>query len=531
MKCFVSFLVVIILIFLVSLCLADIPKLINYQGMLTNSSGDPLTGFYNLTFYIYDDTTGGTLEWSEIQNGVQVQNGLFNVVLGKQNALNIPFNESYWLAVKVGTETMPRVRFTSVGYAYRALVADSAVVATSAPTGGGWVDDGSVVRLQNSTDKVGIGTTNPTSRLEVNGDIEVRDDNWIGIGSSYERIVFDNSGHDIELMGANVGIGTTNPLRELHVAGTGYTEIMLEKTDATTNKWHIALDANSLDFVETDVDERVTMKDGGNIGIGTTNPTSKLHVVGSSGEPTVKATNNAYQGEGVYAEVSGYNAFAVRGKSTGQLGAAVYGLSENSSAYAGVFISHDYRGMEARAADGEYAGFFTDDIWTTGCTGCGSKYVALNDDGQSLEIGDVVVVSGVAPPVTGTNPIIKVRRSDGGNKTAVIGVVKSRYVFEEKEGSPESETSERFDLEASSIAPGEYLSIVVQGMAQVKVDVSHGAVAPGDLLTASMIGGSARKVLFQGDPNGQSIPDPVIAKALEFKDTGTGLIWAMITLK
>jgi hypothetical protein len=134
------FTIVMSIIFLVSftsLALADIPKLINYQGMLTDDLGNPLSGSYNLTFYIYDDTTGGNLEWSETQNGVQVENGLFNVVLGKQAALNIAFNESYWLAVKVGTETLPRVRITSVGYAYRAEKADTADYALSSPSGQG----------------------------------------------------------------------------------------------------------------------------------------------------------------------------------------------------------------------------------------------------------------------------------------------------------------------------------------------------------------------------------------------------------
>jgi hypothetical protein len=79
----------------VSLSLGDLPKLINYQGMLTDDMGDPLTGSYNLTFYIYDDTTGGNLEWSETQNGEQVQDGFFNVVLGKQTALNLTFDASY----------------------------------------------------------------------------------------------------------------------------------------------------------------------------------------------------------------------------------------------------------------------------------------------------------------------------------------------------------------------------------------------------------------------------------------------------
>jgi hypothetical protein len=133
-----------VLVFVTGVCLADIPKLINYQGMLTDDEGNPLTGSYNLTFYIYDDTTGGNLEWSETQNGVQVENGLFNVILGKQATLNLSFDESYWLAVKVGTETMPRVRITSVGYAYRAFIADSALVAGSG-SGSNWSVGNSVL--------------------------------------------------------------------------------------------------------------------------------------------------------------------------------------------------------------------------------------------------------------------------------------------------------------------------------------------------------------------------------------------------
>ncbi len=46
-----------------------IPHMINYQGMLTDDLDDPLSGLLNLTFRIYDDTTGGNLECAE-QNSV-----------------------------------------------------------------------------------------------------------------------------------------------------------------------------------------------------------------------------------------------------------------------------------------------------------------------------------------------------------------------------------------------------------------------------------------------------------------------------
>jgi hypothetical protein len=167
------------LIFLVSfasLALADIPKLINYQGMLTSNSGEPLTGTYDITFKIYNASSGGDKRWEETQTDVAVTSGLFNVILGGATVggIDLDFSEEYWLDITVGAEHMPdRLRFTSVGYAYRAKIADSATVAVSAPTGGGWTDDGTVVRLKTSTDKVMIGTGSPAEELHVNGDIRL----------------------------------------------------------------------------------------------------------------------------------------------------------------------------------------------------------------------------------------------------------------------------------------------------------------------------------------------------------------------
>jgi hypothetical protein len=157
--------VLIILVFLASLCEAGIPKLINYQGMLTQSDGTtPVpNGNYNLTFKIYGSLSGTDSLWREYHSNVSVTNGLFNVILGSVTTLNLAFNTDYWLGIRVGNdpELSPRIRLTSVGYAYRASVADSAVASPPPSTGGGWTDDGTNVRLTTSTDKVGIGTSTP----------------------------------------------------------------------------------------------------------------------------------------------------------------------------------------------------------------------------------------------------------------------------------------------------------------------------------------------------------------------------------
>jgi hypothetical protein len=110
----------------------QVPHLINYQGMLTDDGGDPLNGTYDLTFSIYSVSSGGSAIWIEAHSGVEVGDGLFNVVLGSETTGGIPSSvfdaEERYLGIKVGAEDelTPRVQLTSVGYAYRAERVDTA---------------------------------------------------------------------------------------------------------------------------------------------------------------------------------------------------------------------------------------------------------------------------------------------------------------------------------------------------------------------------------------------------------------------
>ncbi len=115
-----------------SVVIPPIPHLINYQGMLTDDSGNPLTGSFDITFKIYNDASAGTKRWEETQSGVTVTNGLFNVILGSVTPIDLLFYENYWLDITVGEEQMPsRLRLLSVGFAYRAWKADTASYASS----------------------------------------------------------------------------------------------------------------------------------------------------------------------------------------------------------------------------------------------------------------------------------------------------------------------------------------------------------------------------------------------------------------
>jgi hypothetical protein len=234
----------IVSVFLASLSFAGIPKLINYQGMLTQSDGKtPVTnGNYTILFSIYNISSGGSSLWSHTYN-VAVTNGLFNVILGDSGApINLPFDTTYWLGIKVGAdpELSPRIRLTSVGYAYRAQKADTASVAISAPSGGGWTDDGANVRLTTNTDKVGIGTTDPKVKLDVSDIVRVGGDSWPGSGTGKGmELAYDTALHkgyiqvfnrapgapnggwgNLYLGNGNVGIGASSPAQKLDVVGT-----------------------------------------------------------------------------------------------------------------------------------------------------------------------------------------------------------------------------------------------------------------------------------------------------------------------
>ncbi len=101
---------------------AQVPRLINYQGKLTDTSGNPVAdGNYSITLRIYDADAGGNLLWEETQS-ILVQKGIFSCLLGGVTNLDLAFDRPYWLAIKVGSdaEMTPRQQIASAGYAFRA---------------------------------------------------------------------------------------------------------------------------------------------------------------------------------------------------------------------------------------------------------------------------------------------------------------------------------------------------------------------------------------------------------------------------
>jgi hypothetical protein len=143
---------------------------------------------------------------------------------------------------------------------------------------------------------VGIGTDNPSEKLEVNGTVKA--DKFIGDGSELKNI---KTGQWTDVTGGisynsgNVGIGTTKPFCCLDVRGklpettgnydpiitigppTGETAVLYRGYNGKTT--YLGIESYTVDNkpVKTPI---VLQEYGGNVGIGTTAPSAKLEVNG-----------------------------------------------------------------------------------------------------------------------------------------------------------------------------------------------------------------------------------------------------------
>ncbi len=135
--------VLISIMVLASIANAQIPRQINYQGLLVDKdTKEALAGPVDLTFRLFDpfDCENGAAPdalWSETHTGVELDNGIFSVRLGSQTAFpdSLRFDKGYCLGIEVGgEELLPRQPLSSVAYSLNSLRADTALVVLEYPS-------------------------------------------------------------------------------------------------------------------------------------------------------------------------------------------------------------------------------------------------------------------------------------------------------------------------------------------------------------------------------------------------------------
>ena len=179
-------------------------------------------------------------------------------------------------------------------------------------------------------------------------------------------------------------------------------------------------------------------------------------------------------------------------------------------------------------ASGEWALYSTDNVQAGNVLAHAYSLVAKATGPDELKAGDVVAVAGVTDPLPGGHadlPLVRLATAD--EFTGLIGVVQSRMVWEPAPGK------EEYSLHSvsGSAKSGDYVSLIIYGVAQVKVAPGSDLNA-GDRVTASDRAGAVRALqtrTLDGMIVSESAPTIGIALAAPTKDQDT--IPVFVTLR
>jgi hypothetical protein len=244
----------------------------------------------SVTFYRGGSSIGGFLTFTTDNGSERMRiDASGNVSIGTTSA-----------AAKLHVDGAIRTSFLTSGNAFLEIYSGSVA---------GYIEqknDNPLITIVNGSERmritsagnVGIGTTSPGFRLDVAGAVS----DWAtrfysnasasayfanggGYGgyidagsnassSTYLLQLISNGSSRVYVRGdGNVGIGTTSPTEKLHVVGNAKVEGSIGVTNIVTNY--------VVKFNGSILDDSIIYDNGTNVGIGTTSPSEKLHVVGT----------------------------------------------------------------------------------------------------------------------------------------------------------------------------------------------------------------------------------------------------------
>jgi hypothetical protein len=181
-------------------------------------------------------------------------------------------------------------------------------------------------------------------------------------------------------------------------------------------------------------------------------------------------------------------------------------------------------------AVGSVSAYFENNIEVQGsCIGCSTSYLAINMGSQPLEAGDLVSPLGVSAPGSDTDRSLLAVELASAQGAGVIGVVQSRAEISAVEW--DGQVSESVQRAKGSAASGEYLLVVVHGIAEIKASATKGEIVAGARLTVADEAGHAR-ALQSRTVDGMVVTEgtPVIGVALAAPEPGKNTIPVFVTL-
>lgn len=182
-------------------------------------------------------------------------------------------------------------------------------------------------------------------------------------------------------------------------------------------------------------------------------------------------------------------------------------------------------------AGNNWAGLFWGNIYVHGdCVGCVLAEFGVNAGNRPLQPGDIVAVQGVDASTLDNAPRLW-QVVPAGGAGSVVGVVRGRAevnLASEDQPLREGETGRRLVPRGGAAPPGDYLTIIIYGPAQVRVAASAlGAIQAGTRLAvdADGLARPLRTVTVEGVTLAENAPQ--IGIALDSPDAA-GLLWVLV---
>jgi hypothetical protein len=359
-----------------------VPGFLDYQGKLSDSGGNPLTGTYSMTFRLYGVSNGGTHVWQEMKS-VQVVNGIYSVLLGTVSPLGdaIFADDTLYLEVQVGTEVLsPRQQLASTGFAMRAgnaetlngLAAGSFSLGThshSFPQITGAASDAQIpnnITIDYAASAGNADTVDGQHAAAFASSSHIHDGSQITTGTVADARIASTLTRDSEVMGiVTAGDGPGSGLNADFLDGLHASSFL--STSSDYGRSGVAAD---LYEGSTKLSDKYVNKPGGDTING------RLEIIlmsmGSGWTEAIKGSlSGTSDGAGVYGYTNGTSTSGVFGGAEGSDGKAVSGTATGVNGVGILGTATGANGVGVKGTGPLWAGYFDGWMYVSGNVGIG----------------------------------------------------------------------------------------------------------------------------------------------------------------